>query len=93
MIFRNEWKYIISYALVLIAFVVAFFSVFYMYSASVSWNTVQIMICCAVIAVTATYSGLLYSIEIYKRNEAEKKKPLSDKTQKFNSIKTVKSGK
>lgn len=82
-----KWKYIISYVLVLVAFVVAFFSVFYMYSESAATNTVQILICCAVIAVTASYSGLLYAIAVNKKKEAEKKKPVSNQTRKFSIVK------
>lgn len=85
-----KWTYIISYVIVLAAFIVAFFSVFYMYSASAATNTVQILICCTVIAATASYSGLLYAIAVNRKNEAEKKKPVSNKTQKFNSVKKTK---
>lgn len=86
-----NWKYIISYVIVGAAFTVAFFSVFYMYSSSAAWNTVQVLICCIVIAVTAVYSGLLYAEKSnLKYKKQAKEKPLPDKTQKFNSIKTIK---
>lgn len=92
-----KWKYIISYALVTVSFVVAFFSVFYMYSSSAAWNTVQILICCTVIAVTASYTGLMYAAEEKKKQNAkiktDKKKTLPDKTQRFSSVKAVKKGK
>lgn len=89
-----RWKYIISYGIVTVSFAAAFFAVFYMYSSSAAWNTVQIMICCAVIAVTSSYTGLLYALEMEKSKKAAKKavrkKPLPDKTQRFSSIKTEK---
>lgn len=82
-----NWKYIISYVIVTAAFVTAFFSVFYMYSASAAWNTVQVLICCVVIAATTVYSGLLYSVKRKEKQKAEKKKAIPDKTQTFSSVK------
>ncbi len=83
-------RYIISYVLVTVAFAVAFFSVFYMYSSSQAWNTVQVLICCTVIAATAIHSGSVYVNALNRLKKAEKKKQIPDKTQKFNSIKTDK---
>ena len=88
-----KWTYLIPYAIVLVSFTVAFFSVFYMYSASAVTNTIQILVCCIVIAATASYTGLLYAIAVSKEKTAEKKKPVSGKTRKFNSIKPIKKSK
>ena len=88
-----KWTYIIPYVIVLVSFIVAFFSVFYMYSESAFTNTIQILICCTVIAAAASYTGLLYAIAVSKEKTAEKKKPVSGKTQKFNSIKPTKKSK
>lgn len=80
-------KYVISYVIVFASFVVAFFSVFYMYSSSVVWNTVQIMICCIIIAATVSYTGMYYAYRLTLKQRAEKRKRIYDQTQQFKKVK------
>lgn len=82
-----KWKYLILYAIVTVSLVIAVFSVKDMDSESEVWNNAKILICCSVIAVTVSYTGLLYAIEAVKKKKAEHKKSVSDKTQQFSIVK------
>lgn len=77
-------KYVISYVVFAAAFFIAFLSEFYMYSTSRVGNTVQMLICCIVMMVTALYTGVYY---IYKsKKKKAKKKRLPDKTRQFSAV-------
>jgi len=57
---KFKWRYLILYGVFTLAFVTAFFSQFYMYSESKTWNTVQIMICCIVMMAASVFAGIEY---------------------------------
>ena len=57
---KFKWKYLILYGVFTAAFVCAFFSEFYMYSESKAWNTVQILICCIIMAACCIVAGIEY---------------------------------
>jgi phosphatidylglycerol:prolipoprotein diacylglycerol transferase len=57
---KFKWKYLILYGAFTAAFVCAFFSEFYMYSESRAWNTVQILICCIIMAASCIIAGIEY---------------------------------
>ena len=82
-----KWKYLISYAIVTVSLVIAVFAVKDMDSASEVWGNAKILICCAVIAITVSYSGLLFAIAAAEKKKKAYKRSVPDKTRKFSIVK------